>query len=65
MLFYILKDVVRLRILRERVYPGLFRRALNATTSVYMRKAMGDFHTDMHKREANVKIKEEVGVMKL
>lgn len=37
MLFYILNDVVRLRILRERVYPGLFGGALNATTSVYKR----------------------------
>lgn len=31
MLFYTLKDVVRLRILRERVYLGLFMRILTAT----------------------------------
>lgn len=32
---------------------------------VFIREAMWDFHTDMHRQEANVKIKAEVGVMKL
>lgn len=46
MLVYILKDVVRLRILRERVDLGLLKKAPNAMTSVFITKRQRDIsHT--------------------
>lgn len=62
-------DVIKLRILRGGVYPGLSREALNAITCILIREGgrgslgMDTQRTDTHRRGGHVNMEAETGGM--